>query len=78
MISLLRCFICPLDTSAADPIFGKIVEEDAETGIFLVANFTITNEFQGYIIMSFREMMNYRIFKGKEEAQAYVQANFIP
>lgn len=77
-ISFLNNYICPLDVADPNPYFGKIVEEDAESGLYLFATYSLTNNFQGYILLAIEDLQSYRIFKGKEEANEWVAANFIP
>lgn len=77
-ISFLNNYICPLDTAEPIPYFGKIAEEDVESGLYLLASYSLTNDFEGYILLTVEDLQNYRIFKGKEEANAWVAANFVP
>lgn len=76
-ISFLSNYICPLDTADPNPYFGKIVEEDAESGLYLLESYSLTRDFQGYILLAIEDLQAYRIFKGKEESNDWIAANFI-
>lgn len=76
IITLYRYFILPIDTSDPNPILGKIGEEDMDSEKYLVTIFNTAQEFQGFQLMTFEDLKSYRIFKGKEEALEYFQANW--
>lgn len=78
IIYFYKNWICPLDETVANPIFGRVDEEDSEAGIYLVANYDLSKNFLGYIILSLEDLSTYRIFKGRDEFQEYVLAHFTP
>ena len=78
LISLLKNWICPKDTAETNPIFARIDEEDQEIGIYLAATFNLSQDFEGYIILDIVDLKEFRLFKGKTEAQAFILANWGP
>lgn len=77
-ISLLRNWICPKDITEVNPIFGRVDEEDATIGRYLVATFNLAQDFEGYLLMEIADLKEYRLFKGKNEAQDFILANWGP
>lgn len=70
-ITLLKYFFLPADTSDPNPIFGRVDEEDQATEKYLCKIFDSAQNFQGFQLMTFTDLQDYRIFKGKEEANDY-------
>lgn len=75
-ITLLKYFILPVDTTLTDPLLGKIDEEDQSAEKYLVKTYTISNVFQGFELMTFEDLQDYKIFKGREEAIEYLQEHW--
>lgn len=72
MISLQNNWICPKDTTETNPIFGRIDQEDLTENLFLAATFNLSKDFEGYILLDITDLKEYRIFKGKTEAQEFI------
>lgn len=75
-ITFLNYWVCPLDTTITDPVIGKISEEDWENGYYLLERYTLAADQEGFMLLDISDMKEYRIFKGKTEAQAYIVANW--
>lgn len=75
-ITLLRYYILPIDTTVPDPLIGKISEEDQEAEKYMVTTYNTSLEFQGFELFTFSDLQAYKIFKGREEAIEYYQANW--
>lgn len=69
-------YIATLDTSNPNPIFGRVDDQDQEKDIFLVAIYTLPKTYQYHRLFTADDLGAFAIFKGKEEAVAWVQANF--
>lgn len=78
IISFYKHWICPLDETTTDPIFGRVAEEDTDLQLYLVETYNLQKDFEGYILLNLEDLKSYRLFKGREEFYEYLQANFIP
>lgn len=76
IISLYHYFLLPIDTTVVNPKLGRIATEDMETEKYLVAIYDTSFDPQGYELMTFTDLQEFRIFKTKEDAQAYYVANW--
>lgn len=74
-ITFLRYWICPLDETITDPIIGRVDEEDLDNGLYLASVFDVSSyDHEGYVLLTTDDLRSYRVFKGKEEAAAYISA----
>lgn len=76
LISIYHYFLLPIDTTVINPKLGRIATEDMETEKYLVAIYDPSFDQQGYELMTFTDLQEFRIFKTKEDAQAYYVANW--
>lgn len=76
MFTMDRYFIATADTTHPNPIFGKVDDEDMDAGLYLVAIFSLPQNYEGHQIFTIEDLKDYKIFKGREEAIIWVQANF--
>lgn len=70
-ITLYKYYILPEDTTNPTPLLGRILDEDMEAEKYLVTIYNTSQEFQGFKLMTFEDLQDYRVFKGKEEALDY-------
>ena len=71
-ISFFGNWICPIDAATVDPVIGRIDEEDQENGLYLLAHFSLSGAFLGYILLDMDMLKDCKIFKGEEDAQDYI------
>lgn len=76
MFTMDRFFIVTADTTSSSPIFGKVDDEDLENGVYLIATYSLPQNYEGHQLFTITDLKDYKIFKGKEEAQEWVAANF--